>query len=217
MKTIRIITISLLTLFVCGCGSFNPQYRNVTGTQLYNDGKYAEALQAFQSAIEANPNDADGYYNIAAVHHHIAQISKDKSQYLQAEQNYVRCLDINPNHVSAYRGLSVWLMEHGDKEKAFSLLQAWETANPTAADPKIELARLYQEDGQIRKAIDTLVAAVALDSQNARAYRALGALREENSEFAQAISNYKSSLQFDPNQPALADKIALLEARSKIY
>ena len=217
MKTIHSITITVFTLFVLGCGSFNPQYRNVTGTQLYNDGKYPEALEAFQSAIEANPNDADAYYNIAAVHHHIAQIGKDRSQYLQAEQNYVRCLDINQNHVSAYRGLSVWLMEHGQKDKAFELLKGWETTYPTTADPKIELARLYQEDGQTRKAIDMLVAAVALDPKNARAYRALGAIREENSELAQAISNYKSSLQYDPNQPLLADKIALLEARSKVY
>ena len=36
-------------------------------TQLFAEGKYAEALTRFQAAVESNPNDADSYYNIAAI------------------------------------------------------------------------------------------------------------------------------------------------------
>ena len=197
-----------------GCSAYRTQYGNTSGVQLFAEGKHAEALARFQAAVETNPNDADSYYNIAAVHHYLGRISRDANQYAQAGQNYQICLTKNPNHTSAYRGYAVWFMEQNKKDEAIELLKNWNNQNPNLPDPKIELGRLYQELGKNREAIDFLTAAIALDPKNARAHRALGYLRELSSDWNQAILNYKSSLEGDPNQPDLVERISFLEKQT---
>ncbi|MGL6193771.1 MAG: tetratricopeptide repeat protein [Thermoguttaceae bacterium] len=178
----------------------------------YNQGKYNEALQTFQSAILANPDDADAYYNIAALHHRLGQINKDASQYAQAEQYYIQCLNKNPNHIAAYRGFAVWFAELGQSEKAFQLLKNWEILNPTLANPKIELARLNFELGRKQEAIDYLAAAVAAEPKNTRALNALGYIRESNNDVEQAVANYKKSLQSQPYQDNVSKRLSVLES-----
>ena len=182
--------------------------------QLFTEGKHAEALARFQAAVEANPNDADSYYNIAAVHHYLGRVNRDANQYAQAGQNYLLALTKNPNHTAAYRGYAVWFMEQNRKEEAIELLKNWSNQNPNLPDPRIELSRIYQELGQNREAVDYLAAAIALDPKNARAHRALGYLRELSSDWNQAILNYKYSLEGDPNQPDLVDRISFLEKQT---
>ncbi len=209
-----ILLLCVPIFLLSGCNSFHSHYRNSSGVQLYTEGQYAQALQTFQSNIESNPEDADAYYNIAAVHHQLGRINRDATQYTQAEQYYRIALSKNPNHASAYRGLSVWLMEQNRKEEALELLRQWTLLSPDRADPKIEYARLLQENGRNHEAIDYLAAAVALEPRNARAHRALGYLRESTNEINQAVINYRNSLQFDPSQQDLAAHLAALEAQS---
>ena len=213
MKHVLPILLVCLLLWQCGCRSYRSQFGNTSGVQLFAEGKHAEALARFQSAVEANPDDADSYYNIAAVHHYLGRVHKDANQYAQAGQNYLLCLTKNPNHTAAYRGYAVWFMEQNRKEEAVELLKNWSNQNMNSPDPKIELARIYQELGQNREAIDYLTAAIALDPKNARAHRALGYQRELSSDWNQAILNYKSSLDADPNEPDLVSRITQLESQ----
>ena len=216
LKNVSTALLLFLLLLQFGCRSYQAQYGNTNGAQLFAEGKYAEALTRFQAAVESNPNDANSYYNIAAVQHYLGRVNNDANQYAQAGQNYQTCLTKNPNHTSAYRGYAVWFMEQNRKSEAFELLKNWNNQNSASPDAKIELARLHQENGEVREAIDYLAAAIALDPKNARAHRALGFLREQSSDWNQAIINYKHSLEADPNQPDLAARITLLEKQAGI-
>jgi Flp pilus assembly protein TadD len=89
-------------------------------------------------------------------------------------------------------------------------MEGWAARSPFLAAPKIELARLYEESGNKEAAKHQLVEAVTVDPTNARALAALGKLREDGGETAQALANYQRSLQLDPNQPQLAARVASL-------
>lgn len=89
----------------------------------------------------------------------------------------------------------------------------WATRVPGAADPRIELARLYEETGDAGTALQHLESAVQLDANNSRAWLALGRLRESGGDDAQALQNYQRALALNGGQPAVAERVAVLNRR----
>jgi len=78
------------------------------------------------------------------------------------------------------------------------------------ADAKIELARLNDEFGNRKAAAEYLLEALAAEPNNARALTALGKIREDAGELAQAAANYRRSLEQDSRQPQVAARLAAL-------
>lgn len=194
---------------IAGC-QWAASGHNTTGARLYEQGQYTAALQRFQKVIATDPQNADGYYNLAATNHRLGNQRKDAEMLTQAESLYNQCLDHDPNHVECHRGLAVLLVDTGRPDRAFALMKNWATQNPTSADPRIELARLYEESNDPETALKYLEDAVQKDANNARAWLALGRLREQSGDLAQALQNYQQSLAINSNQPMAAERVATL-------
>lgn len=198
-----------LTALSGGC-QFAASGQNASGARLYEQGQYTAALQQFQQAIASDPQNADGYYNLAATNHRIGQTRGDAKVLEQAEALYNQCLDHDPNHVECHRGLAVLLSESGWTDRAFALVKNWATQNPQSSQPRIELARLYEEFGEPATALKYLEDAVLLNANDSRAWLALGRLREKSGELTQAVQNYQQSLAINGAQPAVSERIAAL-------
>lgn len=194
-----------------GCGSFTAQGRNSEGVRLFQQARYQEALRQFQEATYDDPNDANAYYNLAATYHRIGKLEHRQSDLDQAETYYNQCLDRDANHVECYRGLAVLLAEQGRKDDAFRLVEGWVLRQPTVADAKIELARLNEEFGDRGAAKEHLIEALAIQPDNARALTALGKIRDDAGDTAQALANYQRSLSQDNRQPEVASRVAALQ------
>lgn len=184
---------------------------NADGVRQFSHTQYAEAKTSFEKAMEADPNNADAYYNLASVFHRTGKQPGRTTDLSQAERYYYLCLDHDPNHRECYRGLAVLLTEQNRGDDAARLLQRWADQNPTSAEPRIELARLSEEKGDRQAAKQQLVNALMVDSQNSRALAALGRLRELDGERAQALDNYQRSLLANSNQPEMAARAATLQ------
>ncbi len=169
-------------------------------------------MEEFQRAIDRDPTNADGYYNLAACYHRLASLYHRPNDIAQAERYYYLCLDRAPNHRECYRGLAVLLVQQDRKEEAFRLLQGWTDRNPGSPDPKIELARLYEEFGDREKAKQLLADALLTDASNARALAALGRIREMEGDVGQALANYQKALSSNPFQPEVAARVAALNS-----
>jgi tetratricopeptide (TPR) repeat protein len=202
----------------CGVAAFS---HNSTGVQHYLTRNYPAARQEFQQAIAVAPEDANGYYNLAATLHRLgverrqAGPSAEASELLnQAENLYNQALDKQPNHDESYRGLAVLLVETDRSDKAFALLRNWLLTNPTSPDARVRLAQLYEEFGQAEEAKHYLQEALAQNPQNTRALNALAKLREDSGDLAQAIANYQRSLQVDARQPQIASRVTSLQQRA---
>lgn len=205
---LAILTIGLSPLLP-GC-HWAASGQNAQGARLSSQGQYTAALQQFQKAIDSDPANADGYYNLAATTHRLAVQRNDQNLIDQSESLYNQCLDHNANHVECHRGLAVLLVDTGRPQEAFSLLKGWAAKNPMYSEPRIELARLYEESGKAEVAQKYLEDAVQQDANNPRTWRALARLRENKGESVQALQNYQRAYALDPSQPAVADRIALL-------
>lgn len=197
--------------FVClsGC-QFAGNGQNAQGTRLYEQGQYSAALQEFQKAIATNPQNPDGYYNLAATTHRLGTLRKDPNLIQQAEALYNQCLDHNGNHVECHRGLAVLLVDSGRPDRAFALLKNWASKNPKYSEPRIELARLYEEHGEPQTALKYLEDAVLQDANNSRAWMALAGLREKAGDLTQALQNYQRAQAIGGSQPNVTERIAAL-------
>jgi Flp pilus assembly protein TadD len=194
---------------LAGC-STTADYHNIEGVRLFQQGSYQPALQRFQQAVSANPQNADAYYNLGSALHRIGTQTSNRELLAQAETVYNQCLDLNENHVECRRGLAVLLAETDRADKAMKLLSNWAAQRPDLADPRVELARLYEEFGDLETAKLHLNQAVMVDQRNARAWAALGAIRDKAGETEQALANYQRSLSLNPQQPAIGARIAML-------
>ena len=184
--------------------------QNAQGARLYEQGQYTAALQEFQKAVATDPQNADGYYNLAATTHRLAVQRNDPNLLEQAEGLYNQCLDHNPNHVECHRGLAVLLIDSGRPDRAFALVKNWASRNPALAAPRIDLARLYEEHGEPQTALKYLEDAVQQDANNSRAWLALGRLRESSGDAVQALQNYQRAYALNNMQPMVAERIAAL-------
>jgi len=205
----RIVTLGLVALAASGC-KVAADGQNLQGARLYQNGNYDVAMQNFQKAVATDPTNADGYYNMACTMHRMGSTRNDQNTLGQAETLYNQCLDIDPNHTDCYRGLAVLLVETGRSDKAFNLLKNWALRSPQVADARVELARLYEEFGDPESAKSYLTEAVGLDQYNARAWNALGRLREQTGEYTQALANYQRSHNLNRFQPEIMERMAAL-------
>ena len=120
---------------------------NIDGVRNLQFGNQQAAIQNFQRALVSDPNNADAYYNLAAVYHDRGRRNSDNLLLKQAEGLYHQCLDRDPDHVECHRGLAVLLIQTERAQSAFTLLERWAMRSHRLADPRIELARLYEEYG----------------------------------------------------------------------
>jgi tetratricopeptide (TPR) repeat protein len=183
---------------------------NLEGVRLYQQGQFQPALQQFQKAVTTDPQNADAYYNMAATLHRMGTQKGDQQLLTQAETLYNQCLDLQADHADCHRGLAVLLVETGRPDRGFNLLKNWATANPDNADARIELARLYEEFGDLETAKLHLNQAIMIDQHNHRAWAALGSIREKSGDYEQALANYQRSWNLNSFQKGVADRIATL-------
>ena len=185
---------------------------NAEGVRLYQNGNYQQAAAQFERAIASNPRSASAYYNLASSLHKNGKLYNRQQDLLQAEQLYNQCLDYDPNHTECYRGLAVLLTETNRQDAAHRLLEGWAGRSPQLADPRIELARLMEESKNLPNASAKLEEALAIDPHNSRALTALGRIREASGDTTQALADYQRSLAINRFQPAIAARVASLQA-----
>ncbi len=186
---------------------------NIQGRRLYEQGRFADALNTFQKALRSNPRSADAYYNMAATYYFLGKQHRNAAWMQQADTLYRHALNLDPSHKDAHRGLAVMLVESGRAQDATQMLQNWRLREPGSAEPIIELARLQKELGQRDQASQLLIDALNVDSSNARALKAMGQMREEDGQLQLALDNYIRSYQANNLQTDVAAKIAALQGR----
>ena len=203
-----------LLLSLTGCG-MSAHGLNTQGVKFFRQGQHQAALGQFQRAMTADPYNADGYYNTASTYHRQGIERKDRQLLEQSETLYNQCLDFDPNHVECHRGLAVLLIQTDRKKEAFEFMKKWALQNPKNAEARIELARLHHEAGDRETASLQLQQALAIDSRNPRAWTAMGHLRDQSGDTAQALANYQRSYALNRSQPAVAHRIAAISRSLK--
>ncbi len=195
-----------------GCNA-TTQRQNLLGKAAFERGDHSQAINSFQQALNRDPTNSDAYYNLAACYYQLGVRRQNKQFIDQAEQLYRQAIAYDDKHIDAHRGLAAMLIETGREKFAFDLLEGWRQRYPQSPEPLVEIARLYQEYGDNRRATDLLADALRNDSRNVRALKALGHVREAQGENQLALENYLRALQVNGNDQDTIARVAYLQSQ----
>jgi len=107
---------------------------------------YAQAIEAYCSAIEIDPDYADAHCNLGSVY-----FNQDRRGL--ARECFERALAIDPRHVEANLNLGTVLEESGRDESALRRYRTALQADPLYPDVYVSLALLFEKLGLQRTAV----------------------------------------------------------------
>ncbi len=176
------------------------------GVELFQVGRYRDARESFEAALERQPGDPNLMYNIG-------QCWDRQGDPGKAEGVYRQCLQRSGNHAPCRHALAVLLMRNGRRGDADQLVQEWLADNPDLPDVYVEDGWRLRQDGYLQPAMNRLQQALALDPHHVRALTELGILYEHMEETERALALYEKALARDPRQPDLIRRVNLLRSR----
>jgi tetratricopeptide (TPR) repeat protein len=119
----------------------------VKGLRLEEDpATLQQALDAYQRAIELNPEAAGAYINLGTIHYNLHHLD-------EAERCYRRAAEIDPQYALACFNLGNVYDERGQLEAARSHYEAALRLQPGYADAHYNLALVLEKQGQKAKAM----------------------------------------------------------------
>jgi tetratricopeptide (TPR) repeat protein len=80
------------------------QYNNKAYSYMRNK-DYETALEYYEKSSQFDPENAYAYYGIGFCYHSMAYQEKDRELLERAEENYLRALEIDPDHEGSRRDL----------------------------------------------------------------------------------------------------------------
>ncbi|MCC6954662.1 MAG: tetratricopeptide repeat protein, partial [Deltaproteobacteria bacterium] len=195
MMTIqRLISCALILLAVAfvGCNRKTPSERFedllAKASQFEKDQKLEEARLTLQSAVDANPDSAEGYYRLAEVMLRLKAFGR-------ARELYQSALNIDPNHRDARLHLGAFLLAARQIEEAESHIRRLLEMNPNDVEARILDAGLMSNRKNFAGARATLEEIIKNDPKNATALASLGDVSMSEGKGDEAEALFRRSLE----------------------
>jgi tetratricopeptide (TPR) repeat protein len=137
------------------------------GTAYAALGRNDEAIEAFHTALQINPNHAPAWIDLGLTYHR-AHRGKE------AESAFLAGLRIDPRDAMAWMQLSVIRMSNQQYAEAIPSLREVLAINPTHADALTSLASCYAKTGQLDLSIATYRKSLTIRPKSPMAWEMLG-------------------------------------------
>jgi len=177
----------------------SPESFVTEAESLFKEGKLLQSIDAYESAIDASPQNPALYIAIARV-----QVFAGK--YEEAQANAENAILLN-NENSMAHAVRAWALDFQNKnsdameeiDKAIEL----DPNNAIAHAYRVEILIDSGDFNNIEKAIEVSKSALALDPNALETLRARGYLLEATSNYEEAVQYYRSAIEVNPNIPIL--------------
>ncbi len=179
---------------------------NDDGVFLFARGDFRAAKENFEAALTLTPQDSGLLFNLGQCHDRLGA-------WRMAEQYYLTCLQIAPNHGDARLAQVNVLYRTGRVPEADRLIQDWLQEQPNRADAYVMDAWRLRQGKALPQAQGRLQQALALEPNNRRALVEMGIIYEMTGMPERALALYERALERDPRQPEVADRIQQMRAK----
>jgi protein O-GlcNAc transferase len=120
------------------------------------------------------------------------------SRMAEAEANYRRAIQINPEHTNAHNNLGAAFLKSGRLTEAEASCRRALQINPDNADAHNNLGNTFKEQGRSAEAEDSFRRALQINPNNADTHNNLGNILKDMSRMAEAEASYRRALEIYP-------------------
>ena len=159
--------------------------------ELYQAGRYAEAVAAAQAVLKANPNSADAYNNMAAAYAGL-------KMWDEAARNAQEALRLRPDYQLARNNL-VWILQEKQKIAGAPPPAPAPAAGAANAGQLLNLSMQLYQSGKYPECIAAAKQAIKLDPQLAEAYNNIAACSSSMKNWDDAIHAASEALRLKPD------------------
>jgi len=157
-----------LWVHTLACTSRNYVAHNDLALVLAQQGRYAEALQHYQTALEINPHYAEAHNSIGIM---LAQ----QGRLAEAIQHFQRALEIKPTFVAAHNSMGNALADQKRYAEAIKHYQRALETNPDSAEAHYNLGNVLALQGRYAEAIEHFQRTLQINPDDVKARNSLDA------------------------------------------
>jgi spermidine synthase len=169
----------------------------IEGQIEYAQGKFENAVEKFNTALNLNPADNTIKYNLS-VAAGLAREEIDK-QMAEVEKQLLSSLKENPRSADIHRNLGVIYQSRGQIDKAIDAFKKSLMYNPRQPEVYLALGALYETKGLIEESINAYKKITELEPKFAAAYGSLSVLYERVGRLDEAIEATQKVIELEPN------------------
>lgn len=146
----------LVTLLLAGCPKGEESIRKAN--VFFKNGEYRRAEEAYRKALQADPENETALEGLG-------NVAYEQKQYDEAVARYQEAIEAHPKAISARHKLAVTLSSIDRIPEAIEILEATVEMEPADAFAFNALGGLYRKQGELEKAKQMQIKALAIDQQ----------------------------------------------------
>ncbi|HKO01789.1 MAG TPA: tetratricopeptide repeat protein, partial [Thermoanaerobaculia bacterium] len=174
-------------------------YYNNLGVQLRSKGKLKEAIEAFQQAIELNPDRPTPYLNLAMA-------LFDRMQYTAAEEVFMTAVQKGlPNAERYFIDFAALYRQRDMISRAISILYKGKATFPQSWQIAANLGSALAQANRYTEGVPELERALGLQPSSTLVLNDLGIFYAKKNDYARALDYWNRSLSIDQRQPGIRD------------
>jgi Flp pilus assembly protein TadD len=184
-----------LTLFTSSLksGHESSVALNNLGIALTESGRPDDALPLLLRAVERDPTDAGGWFNLGNAH-------AAADEFTEAGQAFDRCLALDGERFKAWNNLGLARLFQSDAAGAEAAWLESIRIRPRFADARLNLAKLLLSRGESAVAAEHVQTVLERDRTHAEAHNMLGVIHAAAGRSSDATACFEAAVKFAPRR-----------------
>ncbi|MFB0564741.1 MAG: tetratricopeptide repeat protein [Candidatus Aminicenantaceae bacterium] len=178
------------------------------GNELFNQGKFQEALEEYKKIKAENPDFYQIHQNIGNCYYELGDTEK-------AIDHYQIVLESDPQSVEALVSLGNIYLEGGELEKGLSYIKQIKEEDITTPITFYNIGTLFFTKRKTDLAIEYYAKAIAKDPNLSDVYYQIALCYVQKNDKEKAIENFEKYLELDPESPKAPDVKNMIEFLKK--
>ncbi|HXZ24664.1 MAG TPA: tetratricopeptide repeat protein, partial [Nitrospiria bacterium] len=192
------ICLTAMLATMAGCGGVEARKAKYTALahQYIDEGNWPKARVALRNLLKIDPKSADGYFLYG-------QVEEKEKNWINAFRNYLKVVELNPDHYDALTRLGKFYLEGGEPDKAEETADRILATHPGDAEADTLKAGVLAKQGHPAEAIAKAEAVHQRHPDNPDAAIMLAALYAQQHRPQESETVLRRTLQANPDNTAL--------------